>query len=25
VWQEIGKFFAELRSKAEVVTEEMHA
>lgn len=25
VWQEIGKFFAELRAKADVVTEEMHA
>ena len=25
VWQEIGKFFAELRSKAEFVTEGAHA
>lgn len=25
VWQEIGNFFAELRAKAQVVTEEMHA
>ncbi|HZD32027.1 MAG TPA: DUF5947 family protein [Candidatus Angelobacter sp.] len=25
VWQEIGKFFAGLRSQAEVVTERMHA
>ena len=25
VWQEIGNFFAELRAKAEVVTEDMHA
>lgn len=25
VWQEIGRFFSELRSKVEVVTEEMHA
>jgi Family of unknown function (DUF5947) len=25
VWREIGKFFAELRSKAELVTEESHA
>jgi Family of unknown function (DUF5947) len=25
VWQEIGKFFAELRSKAELVTEGAHA
>jgi hypothetical protein len=25
VWQEIGKFFSELRGKAEVVTEELHA
>ena len=25
VWREIGNFFAELRAKAEVVTEEAHA
>ena len=25
VWQEIGKFFSDLRDKAEVVTEAMHA
>ena len=25
VWQEIGNFFAELRSRAQVVTEELHA
>jgi Family of unknown function (DUF5947) len=25
VWQEIGNFFAELRAKAQVVTEEVHA
>jgi hypothetical protein len=25
VWQEIGNFFAELRAKAQVGTEEMHA
>ena len=25
VWQEIGNFFAELRAKAQVVTEEIHA
>lgn len=25
VWQEIGNFFADLRRKAQIVTEEMHA
>jgi hypothetical protein len=25
VWQEIGNFFADLRAKAQVVTEEIHA
>jgi len=25
VWQAIGRFFSELRSKAEAVIEEMHA
>lgn len=25
VWQEIGNFFSELRARAQIVTEEMHA
>lgn len=25
VWQEIGNFFSQLRARAEIVTEEMHA